>query len=158
LVPALYGFVPQSFCGECVANYCMEHSGRTNIVGDGDPLDICVLTERDISHGDIIVTARPIGGFRILDGNEADDKIIAVLSHDVTYSEYNDISELPKGVFDRLKHYFLTYKDMPTGENDKKKIEIIDTYGREEAYEIINRSLDDYKCHFDLLNDILRNV
>jgi inorganic pyrophosphatase len=94
-----------------------------------------------------------------LDGNEADDKIIAVLSHDVTYSQYNDISELPRGIFDRLKHYFLTYKDMPTeNENEKRKIELIDTYGREEAYEIINRSLEDYKCHFDLLDDILRQV
>ena len=159
VVPALYGFVPQSFCGESVARYSMEHSDRTNIIGDGDPLDVCVLTERDISHGDIIVNARPIGGFRILDGNEADDKIIAVLSHDVTYSQYNDISELPKGIFDRLKHYFLTYKDMPTeNENEKRKIELIDTYGREEAYEIINRSLEDYKCHFDLLDDILRQV
>ena len=159
VIPALYGFVPQSFCGESVANYCMQQSGREDIVGDSDPLDICVLTERDVSHGDIIVNARPIGGFRMLDGNEADDKIIAVLSHDVTYSGYTDISELPKGVVNRLKHYFLTYKDMPdAGENQKKKVEIIDTYGRDEACEIINRSLEDYKCHFDSLDDILRRV
>ena len=160
VIPALYGFVPQSFCGETVANYCMQQSGRTDIIGDGDPLDICVLTERDISHGDIIVSVRPIGGFRMLDGNEADDKIIAVLRHDVTYSGYQDISELPKGVVDRLKHYFLTYKDMPDTATDsrKKKVEIIDTYGKEEACEIINRSLEDYKCHFDSLDDILRRV
>lgn len=159
VIPALYGFVPQSFCGEAVAQYCMTQSGRKDIVGDGDPLDICVLTERDVSHGDIIVNARPIGGFRMLDGNEADDKIIAVLSHDVTYSGYTDISELPKGVVNRLKHYFLTYKDMPdAAEHHKKKVEIIDTYGRDEACEIINRSLEDYKCHFDSLDDILRRV
>ena len=95
----------------------------------------------------------------MLDGNEADDKIIAVLSHDVTYSGYTDISELPRGVVNRLKHYFLTYKDMPdAGENQKKKVEIIDPYGRDEACEIINRSLEDYKCHFDSLDDILRRV
>jgi inorganic pyrophosphatase len=160
VVPALYGFIPQSFCGDSVANFCMERSGREDIKGDGDPLDICVLTERDISHGDIIVSVRPIGGFRMLDGNEADDKIIAVLRHDVTYSGYQDISELPKGVVDRLKHYFLTYKDMPDTATDsrKKKVEIIDTYGKEEACEIINRSLEDYKCHFDSLDDILRRV
>ena len=159
VIPALYGFGPQSFCGESVASYCMQQSGREDIVGDSDPLDICVLTERDVSHGDIIVNARPIGGFRMLDGNEADDKIIAVLSHDVTYSGYTDISELPRGVVNRLKHYFLTYKDMPdAGENQKKKVEIIDTYGRDEACEIINRSLEDYKCHFDSLDDILRRV
>lgn len=159
VIPALYGFVPQSFCGEAVAQYCMDQSGRKDIVGDGDPLDICVLTERDVSHGDIIVNARPIGGFRMLDGNEADDKIIAVLSHDVTYSGYTDISELPRGVVNRLKHYFLTYKDMPdAAEHHKKKVEIIETYGRDEACEIINRSLEDYKCHFDSLDDILRRV
>ena len=164
VIPALYGFVPQSFCGESVAKYCMQQSGRADIIGDGDPLDICVLTERDISHGDIIVSVRPIGGFRMLDGNEADDKIIAVLRHDVTYSGYKDISELPKGVVDRLKHYFLTYKDMPDttidtpADSRKKKVEIIDIYGKEEACEIINRSLEDYKCHFDSLDDILRRV
>ena len=109
-------------------------------------------------HGDIIVEVKPIGGFRMLDGNEADDKIIAVLRHDVTYSSYNEISELPKGVVNRLKHYFLTYKDMPDSDSAKKKVEIVDIYGREEAQEIINRSLEDYKCHFDGLDEILRHV
>ena len=158
VIPALYGFVPQSFCGESVADYCMQQSGRTGIVGDGDPLDICVLTERDIAHGDIIVNVRPVGGFRMLDGDQADDKIIAVLRHDVTYSGYNDISELPKGVINRLKHYFLTYKDMPDSEPQKKKVEITDIFGREEAYEIISRSLEDYKNHFNGLDEILRHV
>ena len=161
VVPALYGFVPQSFCGDTVAQYCMQQCGREDIVGDGDPLDICVLTERDIVHGDIIVEVRPIGGFRMLDGNEADDKIIAVLRHDVTYSSYNDISELPKGVVNRLKHYFLTYKEMPDVHHDelhKFKVEIPHIYGREEAIEVINRSLEDYKRHFNSLEDILNNV
>ncbi|MBQ5752646.1 MAG: inorganic pyrophosphatase [Alistipes sp.] len=158
VVPALYGFVPQSFCGDSVAAYCMQQCGREDIIGDGDPLDVCVLTERDIVHGDIIVEVKPIGGFRMLDGNEADDKIIAVLRHDVTYSSYNDISELPKGVVNRLKHYFLTYKDMPDSDSSKKKVEIVDIYGREEAQQIINRSLEDYKCHFDGLDEILRHV
>ena len=40
---------------------------RYDIEGDGDPLDICVLTEKDMTHGDIIVRARPIGGLRLLD-------------------------------------------------------------------------------------------
>ena len=94
----------------------------------------------------------------MLDGNEADDKIIAVLRHDVTYSGYNDISELPKGVINRLKHYFLTYKDMPDSEPQKKKVEITDVFGREEAYEVIQRSLEDYKNHFNGLDEILRHV
>ena len=102
VVPALYGFIPQSYCGGLVAEYAMQQTQRTDIQGDCDPLDICVLTERTISHGDIIARVRPIGGFRMLDGNEADDKIIAVLKHDATYNVYNDISELPHIVVDRL--------------------------------------------------------
>ena len=157
VVPALYGFIPQSYCGGLVAEYAMQQTQRTDIQGDCDPLDICVLTERTISHGDIIARVRPIGGFRMLDGNEADDKIIAVLKHDATYNVYNDISELPHIVVDRLKHYFLTYKDMP-GEEGQRKVEITHVYGREEAYEVIRRSLEDYKNHFEGLEDILSRV
>ena len=161
VVPALYGFIPQSFCGDLVADFGMEKSCRENIKGDGDPLDVCVLTERTISHGDIIASVKPIGGFRMLDGDEADDKIIAVLRNDATYRGYNDVSELPHAVVDRLKHYFLTYKDMPFSENDPqqhKRVDIVATYGREEAYEVITRSLEDYKNHFESLEEILRHV
>ena len=161
VVPALYGFIPQSFCGDSVAGFCMERSGREGIKGDGDPLDICVLTERTIAHGDIVATVKPIGGFRMLDGDEADDKIIAVLRNDATYRGYNDIEELPHIVVDRLKHYFLTYKDMPAmdrASEAQKKVEIVATYGRDEAYEVITRSLEDYKCHFEGLEEILRHV
>ena len=161
VVPALYGFIPQSFCGDTVAEFCMQRSGKENIKGDSDPLDICVLTEKTIAHGDIIATVKPIGGFRMLDGDEADDKIIAVLRNDATYRGYNDIEELPHIVVDRLKHYFLTYKDMPAmdrASEAQKKVEIVATYGREEAYEVITRSLEDYKCHFEGLEEILRHV
>ena len=125
VVPALYGFVPQTYCGEKIAEFCMEKSGKKNIKGDGDPLDICVLTEKTIPHGDILAVARPIGGIRMIDGNEADDKIIAVLRNDVVYYKYNDITELPEMVVERLKHYFLTYKNMPGVE---KHVEITDIY------------------------------
>ena len=138
----------------------MEHSGRQNIKGDGDPLDVCVLTERTIAHGDILATVKPIGGFSMIDGDEADDKIIAVLHNDATYGDYNDISELPDVVVDRLKHYFLTYKDMPQSERgiQPRKVEIVATYGREQAHEVIRCSLEDYKSHFNSLEEILRHV
>jgi len=138
-----------------VAEYCMIQTQRTDIQGDSDPLDICVLTEKTIAHGDIIAEVRPLGGFRMLDGNEADDKIIAVLKHDATYSVYNDISELPHIVVDRLRHYFLTYKDLP---GEDRHTEIIDVYSKEEAYEVIRRSAEDYKNHFQGLEDILNRV
>lgn len=151
VVPALYGFLPQTFCGELVGEYCTEKSGKNNILGDGDPLDVCVLTEKTIAHGDILVTVRPIGGFRMIDGNEADDKIIAVLSNDVVYGHLQDVSECPDIVIQRLEHYFLTYKDMPGVESNT---EITHTYGREEAYEVIRRSIIDYQKRFDNLGKL----
>jgi inorganic pyrophosphatase len=152
VIPALYGFIPQTFCGDQVGLYCMEKTGKTDIRGDGDPIDICVLTEKDITHGDILVHALPIGGFRMLDGSEADDKIIAVLDNDVVYEGYRDVHDLPSFVVERLKHYFLTYKDMPGKDKDT---EITHTYGVEEAYEVIRRSMIDYQNRFENLGKLL---
>jgi len=155
VIPALYGFLPQTYCGDKVGEHCCQQLDRVDIKGDGDPLDICVLTEKAIAHGDIVAEARPIGGFRMIDGNEADDKIIAVLRNDATYSSYDDIADLPQVIVDRLKHYFLTYKDMPGLD---RQAEIPQIYGKEEAYVVINKSIDDYKNHFSGLEDILRKV
>lgn len=151
VVPALYGFIPQTYCGQEVGQYCMDKTGKTGIKGDGDPIDICVLTEKTIAHGDILVDARPIGGFRMIDGNEADDKIIAVLTNDVVYSEYKDLSDLPDIVVERLKHYFLTYKDMP---GKTSHTEITHIYGVEEALEVIECSIRDYQKWFENLGRV----
>jgi len=155
VVPALYGFIPQTYSSQRVADYCNEKTGRTDIKGDNDPIDICVLTEKEIAHGDILVQARPIGGFRMIDDNEADDKIVAVLYNDTVYSQYKDISELPNMVVERLRHYFLTYKDVPGQEIN---VEISHIYGAEEAHEVINRSLEDYVNKFENLDSFLSNV
>lgn len=155
VVPALYGFIPQTFCAKRVADFCQEKTGRDNIKGDKDPLDICVLTEKDITHGDILVRARPIGGFRMLDGDEADDKLVAVLDNDAVYGEYRDISDCPALVLDRLKHYFLTYKDLPGRESN---VEITHVYGIEEAHEVIRRSMSDYHHKFDNLETFFSEV
>jgi inorganic pyrophosphatase len=152
-VPALYGFIPQTYSGEMVADYCKQKTNKEGIVGDGDPIDICVLTEKEITHGDILIRARPIGGFRMVDGDEADDKLIGVLYGDVVYDKYNDVSEVPALIIERLKHYFLTYKDMPG--KDNLQVEITHTYGTEEAQEVISRSMKDYKNKFDTLQTIL---
>lgn len=152
IVPALYGFIPQTYCHDSVAEYCMEKTGRKGIVGDQDPLDICVLTEREVTHGNIIVNAMPIGGLRMIDGGEADDKIVAVLENDEVYGKWKDISELPSSLIDRLQHYFLTYKQLP---KDKPKCEITDIYGREEAHEVIRRSQTDYEDHYGDLEGAL---
>ena len=107
------------------------------------PLDICVLTEKDVTHGDIIVRARPIGGLRLLDHSQADDKIIAVLKNDAIYGHYNDIEELPTAIIRRLVHYFTTYKDIP-GERTPR-MELIGVYGADTAKEVIQRSMADYE-------------
>jgi len=152
VVPALYGFIPQTFCGTKVGEYCSEKTGKPGIIGDGDPIDICVLTEKAIAHGDLLVNAIPIGGFRMIDGNEADDKIIAVLRNDTVYGHFKDISEVPQVVIQRLEHYFLTYKDMP---GEEKDTEITGSYGAKEAHEVIIRSVVDYNNKFDNLGKLL---
>ena len=152
VVPALYGFIPQTFSGDKVAEFCNQKLERDDILGDGDPIDICVLTEKEIMHGDILVEAIPIGGFRMLDGNESDDKIIAILKDDAVYGEYRDLSDMPLLVIDRLKHYFLTYKDLPGQQRD---VEITHTYGAEDAHEVISRSITDYHTRFENLDSIL---
>ena len=92
MIPTLYGFIPQTYCAEEVAEYAEMKSGRKVLKGDGDPLDICVLSERSVTHGDIILQAVPIGGFRLLDSGEADDKIIAVMKGDEFYRQFEHFS------------------------------------------------------------------
>jgi len=145
--PCLYGLLPKTYCGTSIAQYCMDKTGRKNINGDGDPLDICVLTEKVIPRGDIMLKAKPIGGFRLIDGDEADDKIIAVLMGDFIYEGFNDISECPKNLVEKLKHYFLTYKDGP--DEVKKSVEITHIYGVKEAHNVIMLSHQDYKSISD---------
>lgn len=146
VVPSLYGFVPKTYCDLKIAEFASLKSGKKVEKGDGDPLDICVLTEHTITHGDIILQAIPIGGLRLIDKGEADDKIIAVMKSDEIYNQWKDISDIPKAMLDRLKHYFLTYKNIPGTE--KPTCEIANVYGREEAYEVINRSREDYHNKF----------
>lgn len=143
LCPTLYGFLPQTYSGEASAAYCMERTGRDGIRGDGDPIDLCVLTERFIVRGDLIMSVAPIGGLRIIDKGEADDKLVAVLVGDFVFGHLTDLSECPVELIERLRHYFLTYKDYP-GRSEKTTIEITHTYGREEAYEVIARGRTDY--------------
>lgn len=142
VVPANYGFIPQTYCAELIADLARKNSEGFEISkGDGDPLDILVLSEHHIPRGDIILKARPIGGFCLIDGGEADDKIIATLVGDKVYENYTDLSELPEGIVNRLQHYFLTYKQLPS---EEAKCEIAFSYGREQSYEVIKAAIQDY--------------
>jgi inorganic pyrophosphatase len=141
VVPANYGFIPQTYCAKVIANLARSKTNISISGGDGDPLDILVLSEHHIPRGDIILKARPIGGFCLVDDGEADDKIIAVLKGDKVFEQYEEISQLPKGILQRFEHYFLTYKSLP---DEPNICEIAYSYGREASYEVINAAIADY--------------
>jgi inorganic pyrophosphatase len=117
-------------------------------LGDGDPLDVCVVSERPITRADILLTARVIGGLPMLDAREADDKIIAVLERDPVYGEVRDVTELPQKLIDRLVHYFETYKWTPS---DEHAVEIGRPYDRAHAHRVIEAALEDYLDEFAAL-------
>ncbi len=146
MCPTLYGFIPQTFAGAEVAELCAQRTGRSGIEGDKDPMDICVLSEKTFAHGSFFLHARPIGGLRMIDGQQADDKIIAVLEADLAYGGIENIGDVPQGLVDRLKHYFLSYKQLPS--DTQRRVEITDVYDRAEALEVITRSLTDYQNEF----------
>ncbi len=138
--PALYGLFPRTYCGDRVTSLSPKAK-----VGDGDPLDVCVISERPINRADILVHTRVIGGLQCVDGEEADDKIIAVLENDDMHGQVEDISDLPSVLIERLRHYFGTYKMVP-GEPSRMSVEL--TYGVDHACQVINASLADYEEAF----------
>lgn len=150
--PTLYGFLPRTYCGERVAALSQEKTGRPTVRGDGDPLDICVLSEKVFSHGDFLLQAVPVGGLRLIDRDEADDKIVAVLKGDAAYGHIREVADLPAALVARLQHYFLTYK-RPPGTRDADVVQITHVYSRAEAREVIERSREDYRALYPRLRE-----
>jgi inorganic pyrophosphatase len=134
--PALYGFIPRTFCDKHVAKLSTSTDRA-----DGDPLDICVVTERPINRSEVIVNARVVGGIDVNDGGEADDKIIAVLENDYVWGKAEDVTDLPPVLVERLRHYFGTYKMIP-GEATRLTVEGV--YGRDHALKVIEAAMMDY--------------
>ena len=141
--PTLYGFIPRTYCGDRVGAL-----SDTVDEGDLDPLDICALSERPIERAEIILSARIVGGLHMVDGGEADDKIIAVLEGDFVWGNARDIDDLPPALVERLRHYFLTYKMVP-GEDDLE-VEVDTIYGADHARKVLQASIEDYA---DLIGD-----
>ena len=75
----------------------------------------------------------------------ADDKIIAVLENDNMWQDVTDVSQLPKVMVDRLRHYFSTYKMLSP---DDAKVNIDEAYGREHAEAVVKAAMADYLDHF----------
>ena len=122
--PANYGFIPQSY-GD-----------------DNDPLDILVLSQISVVPL-CIIEAKVIGVMRMLDSGEGDDKIIAVAAKDMSVNYINEITDLPKHFFLELRQFFEQYKRL-----ENKTVVVEDFQSRQEAYKIIERSLDLYKQKF----------
>jgi inorganic pyrophosphatase len=135
--PTLYGFVPRTYCGSRVA--ALSAPGVKE--ADGDPLDICVISERAITRADIVLNARVVGGIQMIDDEEADDKIVAVLENDLFWGPIREITGLPPALLDRLTHYFATYKLIP-GVHTNVRIER--SYGREHAEAVVSAAMEDY--------------
>jgi inorganic pyrophosphatase len=135
--PTLYGFIPRTYCGDRVGKLSPKSSK-----GDGDPLDICVISERPITKSEIILNARVIGGIQMIDAGEADDKIVAVLDNDNFWESASDITDVPSVLVERLRHYFGTYKLLPGKEQDTY---INGIYGAQKAMEVVEAAILDYK-------------
>jgi inorganic pyrophosphatase len=142
LPPTLYGFVPRTFCDERVRRLAPRAKR-----GDGDPIDICVLSERPIARGEIIVRGRVIGGLQMIDHGEADDKLISVLDNDYVYGAARTIGDVPAVLVERLQHYFLTYKLVP---GQKAHARITKVYGRHHARKVVRAAMADYDEHFGI--------
>jgi inorganic pyrophosphatase len=140
LPPALYGFIPRTYCGERVKD--LSQGAQR---GDGDPLDICVVSERPINRSEIFLHAVVVGVIQLLDHDEADDKIIAVLSNDNIYGDIRELDELPEVIVERLQHYFQTYKMI---KGQEQLIKILKVAGQAKAKQIVQAAIEDYNEAF----------
>lgn len=141
LPPTLYGFIPRTYAGRRVAALMTDVEG-----GDGDPLDICVLSERPISRAEVIVGATVVGGIPMVDGGLADDKIIGILRDDPVFGGIGELGDVPGVLIERLLHYFSTYKMRPGSEN---AVIVGRPYDRSHAEAVVAASLDDYRERFE---------
>ena len=121
--PADYGLIPQT------------------LYDDGDPLDALVLIREPTFTG-CVVTARPLGIFRMVDQGAADDKILAVLNNDPIYSEYKQLEDVPVKQLEEIAHFFAHYKDL-----ERKKVKVLGWESREAAYEQIRHAQQLYQQH-----------
>jgi len=137
LTPTLYGFIPRTYCGARVGSLAGE--GKR---GDGDPLDICVISERAILRAEVILRTRVVGAIRMLDRGEVDDKIVAVLEEDPVWEDVREVEHLPSALVERLRHYFTFYKLMP---GERAAVQVQATLGAGAAAEVVQAAVEDYR-------------
>lgn len=122
--PANYGFIPRTYAD------------------DHDPLDVLVLCQEKIISL-TLVECYPIGVLNMIDGEEHDQKIIAVAKQDPFLNCYNDVSELPNHISAEIMHFFEVYKQL-----EGKSTMVDKILGREEAERIIQECIDKYNEKF----------
>tara|TARA_B000000565_G_C23532212_1_gene280221 strand:- start:10 stop:492 length:483 start_codon:yes stop_codon:yes gene_type:complete len=119
LYPGNYGYIPKT------------------LSGDGDPLDVLLVTEYALDPGTII-KVRIIGILYTIDEKGSDEKIIAVpaKSVDNSYEKIKNLNDLSESCLKKIKHFFNHYKD-----NDKNKWVVVKKFGdSSEALNIYYRS------------------
>jgi len=90
-----------------------------------------------------MVEAKVIGVMRMLDGEEKDDKILAVAKNDMSVNYMNDITDLPPHTHLEVTRFFEDYKKL-----EKKSVVVEEFEGREAAYKIINEAIESYKITY----------
>lgn len=124
--PGNYGSIPQT------------------IGGDGDPLDVIVMTREPLVPGTVI-TVKPIGTLNMIDGGEDDEKIIAVpaSSIDPFYNKINDLNDLPEIELQRIEKFFAVYKQLPEG---RKSVELNGFETAAVTKQAVKKAIDAYKA------------
>ena len=122
--PANYGFIPRTYCD------------------DDDPLDILVISQIDIVPM-CLVEANVIGVMRMIDGDEMDDKIIAVATNDMSFNHVKDISDLPAHWLIELRSFFQDYKKL-----EHKTVVVEEFQNREVAMKVVEQAIKDYDAKF----------
>ena len=102
---------------------------------DGDPLDALVLLPQPVYPG-VIVEARPVAMFKMVDEAGGDDKVLCVPAGDPRWDHVQDLADVPYLELEGIKHFFMHYKDLEPG----KYVKAADWVGRAEAEAEVERS------------------
>ena len=118
--PANYGFIPRS------------------LGDDGDPLDVLLLCSEPLEPL-TLCRAYPIGVISMIDNGHNDEKIIAIPFNDPNYNIYTNIDQLPKHIFDEMRHFFSVYKTL-----ENKETAVNEVSERSVAVRVISEAIDSY--------------
>ena len=121
--PCDYGFIPRT------------------LDDDGDPLDAVLLINEPTFTGCVTV-ARPVANIRMMDGEDVDDKVVAVSTTDPFYKHIKGLEDLPRSMIDELTYFYNNYKRA-----EGVVTEVLKWEGVEEAKRIITWARGEYVKH-----------